>query len=151
METNNHEQDRCWYCGKPLIDDKSNRVVTMYRETGRTTTTVEFQSLSLSVPRCEECKKNHRKGCLFQAVFIIVYIALWVLALVKSDEGSIDMSPRTIFFIGLPVFVAIILFFRYLTNNRAKKAGIKKEDDIEGYYPYEELKMQGWTENRPSA
>lgn len=141
-------QNRCWYCGKPLSDDKSNNSVVLYYETGRSTTTVQYQTSLLTVPRCEECKAVHEKNRGLFKVLWILLVVLWVVGtiagFVTDGHGMpFGLSGGAVLLIGFGLSCVLYLIQKLATSNNAKTAGVKKEDDIDGYLPYEAMKMEG--------
>lgn len=152
----NGDQNRCWYCGKPLSDDKSNNNVMLYYETGRTSTTVHYKTALLSVPRCENCKNSHEKGGALFKVLWVIMILLWVVGtiagFITDGQGMpFGLKGGAVLLIGFGLAGVLYLIQVQVKSNNAKTAGIKEEDDIDGYLPFETLKMEGWSQKQPSA
>ena len=125
-------------CFMPIYreDDRTNIVV--YRS-------VKFKKIDIGIPRCAKCKAIHENATEKAQIFIpLSAVALVVISfLIWREWGIISLLPGIcIGFLGIPV----------LENKLVRKKGIfTKKDGAERSETIQELVLQGWTLDRPSA
>lgn len=139
--------DHCWYCGKPVYSKEWNHSVPMRKEIGNDFHSVTYETVTLSVPRCKECFETHNdtmsKGCaisIFVAAAII--LILFIVANVADWDGF--MSPGAMFAYGMIGLAIVGLYTKIKSNKASKRSGVKAENDLKGFAPYEQLKSRGW-------
>ena len=143
----------CWYCGKPIFDDKANAEVAIYHVEGRSQTGVSYTAGTLNVPRCKDCQAIHEKGVSAFSWFLIIFFIAWIGATIWGfimDNSGI-LSGGAILLIGFPVMGLLFFIRQRVEKRRAKNAGIKHKEDLKGFEPFDYYSAKGWTLKEPTA
>jgi len=152
----------CYFCNKNNATEDSALTKTLYGVTKSRLLplSVNYISVDVEIPRCNECKKVHDKfNTPYLVVFIIATFAVgWFLktkctgwfggewyTYVFSIFITVIFSSILTAIIALPF--KIISFYLFSRN----KYKCKDDDDIEDYAPLQKLHKCGFTNHRPDA
>ena len=152
----------CYFCNNNNATEDSALTKTVYGVTKSRLLplSVDYISVDVEIPRCNECKKVHDKfNTPYLIVFIIATFAVgWFLKTKGSGwfEGewykyifsifiTVIMSSTLTAIIALPL--KILSFFLFSRD----KYKCKDDDDLDDYAPLQKLHKCGFTNLRPDA
>ena len=134
----------CWFCqvGKPT--DKSKFEVTIYKETARSYSGVQFQYLPFNIPRCPKCRSFH-------------YYHFNANPIEEEALGS-NLIGLLIVIIMNIIFFTLGHFFSFISKTILKsmdptKAKIKltSHSSIKQFHPLNKMLLEGWKFTKPKA
>ena len=140
----------CYYCKKNIANIQFSPIKTFYKETGRSyfpKRKILYQTITISIPRCEKCYKIHNGGAFIFMILPIVSFALLGLIL-----GLTIWSMWMLCILAGGFFGGIIgSFLSFLDKSIiAKESGVKMETDISDFDPIRTLFKNNWSCTKPS-
>ncbi len=152
----------CYFCNKNNATEDSALSKTVHGVTKSRLLplSVDYISIDVEIPRCNECKKIHDK---FDTPYLIVFIfATFAIGWFLKTKGTGWFEGewyRYVFSIIFTVFASalvsaiiglllkILSFFLFSRD----KYQCKDNDDLEDYAPLQKLYKCGFTNHRPDA
>ena len=146
--TRNLENTYCFFCGENPSVDGAPVEVKMYKETMRlptlTGTQIQWQKLTIKVPRCNRCKGVHSRVNSFAGVGATLgTIAGCVGCIAVVSEGSGDDQWCGGLMV-LAVGAAIGSGVGYAIGRALSPRGIKAEDKKNQFSTVLQMTKQGW-------
>jgi hypothetical protein len=146
--------ERCYYCNQNIANPKFAHNGALYKVTGHSnnslTRKVRYQTLEVSIPRCEICNKIHGSRSLI--FFLLPFISFPILGIILGVTIWNETGWFMLLWMGAIVGLFSGTIFSYIDESIiAKEAGIKMESNINDYEPIVKLIKEGWSTNKPEA
>ena len=150
----------CYFCNKNNATEDSALSKTVHGVTKSRLLplSVDYISIDVEIPRCNECKKVHDKFNIWYTIvfFISIFPVGWFFMRIGWFEGewynyvfaiaaTVVISTILTGIIGLPLK---ILSFYLFSRDDYK---CKDDDDLDDYAPLQKLYKCGFTNHRPDA
>jgi hypothetical protein len=135
----------CWFCGKNQSDPSSTFIITMYKVTNRQYKRVQYQYKPVSIQRCPDCEKIHKKN---HKDVLFVMIACTIVGLV----GGIIVYGY--WFAGI-IAGAVLGWIgsAILVKDNLKEAGTKGTNNrvLNKCPVITNMRLGGWSLDKPTA
>lgn len=143
----------CFYCGKyPGVENLTYKL-PLYKKldsklgiglTGLKRTTT-YQETAIFVDRCEICYREHKRPHKYALITGIV-VAIPATALVYYFALRWYIAIPSGLAIG---FVGSMIYYGVIYRKRIKNLGIKDENELDSYEPYQVLQNDDWSLFKP--
>lgn len=138
----------CYFCDKNSPNDISSFEKTIYKETYRSYIgrKVEFSYVSVTLPRCKNCKDVHSKSNSQYAIYFWGSLLLGVIIGAATEGNHFIIGGLIGGFLGWIIGTSV-------QSSAVGKQGIKddSESTLRNHPILVERMKQGWTFSKPSA
>ena len=133
------DQERCWFCKKNKSEKASGYSHLMHKVIARYGRQVHYQTTSIEIPRCPDCRDLHFNHTLLVWVVSAVILAAGALIGESMAKGRHDNT----WIAGL-VIAAIVLAFLFCLGQYFKFIPFRLGPWIQTHPGYAQMKRMGW-------
>jgi len=134
---NNLERGTCWFCKKRPAVDKAAIEVKMHGDVTRTPTWqgthMEWQHVTLEVPRCKQCKSAHVHTTALRVIGVVMGIIFGLISCTATDNAGAGIG-----------ILAVCIGLGFGIPALTKPAGMKSDNDYKEFPDIKKLLSQGW-------